>query len=241
MLKNFFRSFKSLFKTRKKNVLRQEALLRLALREWGINDEICQISIDHISGKSSVNNIPLGLIYPYAFFEACRRLQEFTSRDILFVFEGFITPEGGRKELLEPFIGLKNSLILNSSYGRSPQNKFSYNFYYFQNLSKSFYGLCPHQIDWPGPSGSIWTYRFVECCMSGSIPVVFNKTPLSSWFTDGFYFITDLDAQAMSEGPSFLCDERRHNFDLAFKRFTLHVHQANSIIKSMPSILRQSP
>jgi len=50
------------------HILKQEAMLRLALREVGLNYRDLSIRIDHANGKSFVNGVELPVIYPPLFF-----------------------------------------------------------------------------------------------------------------------------------------------------------------------------
>ncbi|MBU3940296.1 hypothetical protein KJ942_12390, partial [bacterium] len=50
------------------NLLKQEAMLRLALKEEGLDYKDFDIEIDHINGINYINGIELPIIYPKSFF-----------------------------------------------------------------------------------------------------------------------------------------------------------------------------
>jgi len=195
-----------------KPALKQEELLRMALWEEGIRK--AKLEIDHINGINVVNGVELPIIYPASFFGKVSALNQSKKYD--FYFNGYMPESGGRKELLAPFFD-KKSKIISSDVGRKPDSKTKFNLDYFQGLAQSKYGLCPHQKDFKGIKDTMWTYRFIECCMVKSIPVIFKETPLGSKFLEGFSYLYD-DADFTVEhgiidlqGNYELCI-RRHSF-----------------------------
>ena len=115
------------------------------------------------------------------------------NRNTDFYFNGYINESGGRGELLEPFQKFTNSIIISSDEGRNQAKKDIFNENYFSQLSNAKFGLCPHQTDWPGSIEHMWTYRFIESCFVGAIPVLFLSTPLGRNFTNGYYYVWDND------------------------------------------------
>lgn len=199
-------------------MLKQEILLRRALRERGHSPRVLAIKVDHMLGFSTVEGKRVSLIYPDSFFKKARNLW-FRPKKLNFYFNGSITPSGGRASMLETFSRFPGSSIINSSFGRVSLFKGSFNWSYYRGLSQSRFGLCPHHSDWPG--SYFWTYRFVECVLVGTIPITFRQTPLSDGFTSGFKFFWD-DSKTLSLIPEqTLREMAEENYNLALKRFSL--------------------
>ena len=134
----------------------------------------------------------MGIKYPDSFYERAKQIIP-DEKKIGFYFNGFMTPKGERKKMLAPFEKFKDSLIISSEDGRIQDSKDKFNESYFSDFAKSKFGLCPHQANWPGSKEHMWTYRFIESCIVGAIPVVFEETPLGEKFTKGFYVLKDSD------------------------------------------------
>jgi hypothetical protein len=215
----------------KKHKLKQEALLRRALKEEGLLRGDVEIKVDHLLGKSTVNGIEVGLIYPKSFIRKSKKLHVNKKR-YDFYFNGNMDQNGDRKKLLSPFIDLKKSKIVESNFGRNEYFKSFYNSFYYRDLSLSTYGLCPHQADWPGPKDAIWTYRFIECCLVKTMPIVFIETPLGKDFIEGFNFITDVDILNNFQGLEEIHSSLEENFSLVSKKFFLGESISAEIMKS---------
>lgn len=211
------------------NILKQEAMLRLALKEAGLNHKKLNIKIDHINGVNIVNGIKLPIIYPASFFDNVRELQN-TNKTIMYYFNGDMSPAGGRVNMLRPFLD-KKSKIIQSDYGRSMFTKNKFNHIYYSELSSSCFGLCPHQKDFIGNDNTMWTYRFIECCMVRTIPVLFKETPLGNKFIDGFHFLWD--EEVLNGDASYDKDKADQNFALCVDRFSLSQQIINRISKSL--------
>lgn len=203
----------------KGSMLKQEALLRKALREKGINDSLLDIKIDHMLGTNSISGIETGIIYPDSFYYKSQMLT--VDKEYDFYFNGNMDDNGGRRKLLEPFTNLPKSKLVKSNFGRLWFFKSIYNKSYYKGLAKSKFGLCPHQLDWPGPKDNMWTYRFIECCFVGTLPVIFNATPLGSSFIEGFEYFTDDYLLNRSPEEEFDYNKIAINKKLAKKRFLL--------------------
>lgn len=111
-------------------------------------------------------------------------------RKYRYVFLGNMSPAGGRREMLAPFMG-KDSLISEDNYGRNPNTKYSFNVLYYSALRSAWFSLCPHQADWKGPEDAKWTYRFIESAFSEVVPIVFRRAPCSESFLNGFEYFWD--------------------------------------------------
>jgi len=136
-----------------------------------------------------------------------------------FYFNGEMHEAGGRPRMLAPFASQPRSRIVASGVGRYSFMKSRFNGFYFANLAMSKFGLCPHHADWPGDV--MWTYRFVECAMVGTLPVVFRETPLDEQFTRGFYFLWDDEVCAWRPDAVQVLKWSKANRSLAESRFRL--------------------
>lgn len=200
------------------NILKQEALVRLALKEIGISYKKLNIVINHVDGVNVINGVSFPIIYPKSFFFEAKKMM--TNEKIYqFYFNGNMSENGGRRQMLEKFEKY-NSKIIDSDYGRSVFNKNKFNFDYYNDLSHSEFGLCPHQKDFIGNKDTMWTYRFIECCMTGAIPVVFIETPLGKEFIDGFNYYTD--EFFWGNTIEYSSKKAMENYDLAFDRHTFN-------------------
>jgi len=210
---------------RKREPLKQEVLFRLALEESGIDHAGCKIGIDHINGSCSINGIHFGIIYPKNFFEQGHALMT-NEKQYKYYFNGFCDTAGGREELLAPFQP-PEAVIVYSDDGRNAEKKKIFNTEYFEGLSKAEFGLCPHQLNWKGNRETMWTYRFIECCMVGAIPVVFDRTPLSEAFTQGIVFYTD--SEVLGRDIAYSRETAEANYAAAYEKHTLGAQQIESI------------
>ena len=208
------------------NVFLQKRLLELSLSEIGIQTKGLPISIDHENGTAKVGSVDVGLVYPRRFFTCARILQK-KIRHFEYYFNGAMPANGGRREMLEKYLSRNDSKILESYHGRKNSNKGRFNESYFSDLGNSKFALCPHQADWPGPRETMWTYRFVEACMAGSIPILFRATPLGSKFIDGFHFFWD-DTPCVYQHDLAMENQR-----LAIERFTLGNSEIFKILQTL--------
>jgi hypothetical protein len=209
------------------NILKQEAMFRLALKEEGLDYRNFDININHVDGLNIINGITLSIIYPKSFFNRAKILHA-NSKKYKFYFNGNMSNDGGRKEMLERFANL-DTKIVESDYGRSPFTKNKFNKIYYKELSYSQFGLCPHQKDFVGNNDTMWTYRFIECCMVNAIPVTFNEAPLGKNFTNGFHFYSD--DIFFKEDVQFNKQKAFENYELARTKFTLN----NEIVNKLKS------
>lgn len=199
--------------------LKQELLLRKALEEKGFNCKKLKISCNHDLGKNYVNGVEMGIKYPDSFYEKAKQI--ITDKKIYsFYFNGNMNPEGGRKEMLKPFEIYNDSLIISTDDGRIQSSKDKFNNSYFSYFSKSKFGLCPHQEDWPGSKKHLWTYRFIESCLVEAIPVIFDATPLAPEFINGFFVLKDSDFKNIKT-PVYDILKANKNRVLAKKKFFL--------------------
>ncbi len=213
--------------------LKQELLLRLALKERGFIPEKLKISIDHETGTNYVNGIKLGIKYPDSFYNLAIQLIP-EDKFVSLYFNGNMSDSGSRKLMLEPFFDIKNAIVIESEDGRLQGKKDKFNNDYFQGLANAQFGLCPHQADWVGNEDSLWTYRFVECCFVEAIPILFRKAPLSEKFTKNFYLHWDdqiLNA-AGSVGISYDKFHARANREKAKELFCLTDEELKQIKKT---------
>lgn len=200
-----------------RDLLKQEAMLRLALREEGLNPKKLDIKIDHVNGYNTVNGIVLPIIYPKSFFKKAEKLHA-VEKVLTFYFNGNMSDAGGRKEMLSKF-ERDDSKLVESDYGRSKYTKKKFNNIYYAELASSKFGLCPHQKDFVGNQETMWTYRFIECCMVLTIPVIFKETPLGEKFINGFYYVDD--EEVLSNKMAYDHDKALQNFASCVEKFSL--------------------
>lgn len=188
----------------------QEELLKQAILEEGLKVSSELIRIDHDLGKSYILKHQLGIIYPRSFIGDTDYKN--TEKKIKYYFNGFEGGDGGRICLLEKYNDPCNEIIFTRE-GRKKRKLFNYN--YYNSFMKAKYGLCPHQLDWKGDLNALWTYRFIESCMVGAIPILFRKTPLCSQFVRGFNYFWDDELHEYDEAKA------AENRILAIERHTL--------------------
>ena len=229
MVKRVLNNFLRLWNKKTAYALKQEAMLHIALCEAGIKPGSQRISVDHINGRSNVSGIEVGLVFPKIFFDYAEALYCAGEKTITYYFDGYQGDDDGRKTMLKPFTILDDAVIVFSRTGREQQSKGRFNVEYYRQISESKFVLCPHQKDWPYSDSVIWTYRFVEACMAGAIPVVFNETPLSREFTQGIQFVSDKEALS---GVEYDIDVVRCNMLVARERFTLSDENVSRICRS---------
>lgn len=193
---------------------RQEALLRQALAERGVQADTGCTREDHWHGRARAGDRVVGLVYPDSFFDEARKLFD-TPRSIHLYFVGSVNRGNGRRPLLEPFWHHPDAVIIESTRGRTDA-KNRWDPEYYEALATAEFGLCPHHLNWPGPWTHLWTYRFVDCCLVGTIPVLFRPTPLAPWFVEGFRYAWD-DAGSFT----YSREDAEHNRTLAEERFRL--------------------
>lgn len=143
---------------------KQEALFKLALKENGVEFNEDEIIIDHKNGSNYFRGVKYGIIFPRAFINKARELWQ-DDRKYDYNFIGNYTLE---REWVKKFSS--NSFIKFSKVGRlEPKDEFDDSNYY-NIIADSKFTLCPAGSDFR--KGFVWTYRFFEAIMCGSIPVV---------------------------------------------------------------------
>lgn len=211
IIKNVLRPIIRLVRKPAPAVYLQEYLFRKALVEIGVEPKT-PVTIDHLRGLNRVYGIEFGIKYPREYLEKTRAIP--VVRKYSYVFLGNMDPEGGREEMLAPFMK-PDALIQEDNYGRNAKTKYSFNVLYYSALRSSRFSLCPHQVNWQGPREAMWTYRFIESVFSETLPVVFRRAPCSEQFLNGFCYFWD-DENIHLEGY----DEKiKANRLLAEKRF----------------------
>lgn len=227
----YFESIRNFFflKLLNKPILKQEILLKKALIEEGIDLSTVKIVCYHDIGVSKVNGISFGIKYPKSIFNKVSNLIT-KKKKYDFYFNGNTNDSGKRKILLAPFKNLGNSLIISSNDGRKLKNKGKFNFDYFKKFAQSKYGLCPHQMDWDSSTDNMWTYRFIESCFAGAIPVLFKETPLGKKFINKFFFVWN-DEILKNKSLEYKKEMALRNHELA-KTIFCFSHAEIKLIKS---------
>lgn len=213
--------------------MKQELLLRLALKEKGFNIKKMKIKCDHDLGLNIVNGIKLGIKYPDSFYLKAKKLIP-ENKPYSFYFNGNMSDSGLRAIMMQPFIKLPNTKVISSDEGRIQRLKDQFNHDYFAEFAKAKFGLCPHQADWPGNKQEMWTYRFIESCFVEAIPVIFKQTPLGDKFINGFYYLWDIEIELSEEKiiPEYKQYLAQKNRVLAKDRFCLTENECKQIRNS---------
>ena len=137
----------------------QEFFAKKYLEELNYPDDTI-VRIDHKMGKTYVNNnMKANLLFPSYMINYTKTLHH-AEKDLDYCFKGTITPS---RKWIEQFD--KNSIIINSNYGRDPKVKYNLDKEYYSILSRAKFTLCPVG-DCP------WSYRFFEAIMCLSIPIM---------------------------------------------------------------------
>ncbi len=208
--------------------MKQELLVRLALKEKGFNLKKIKISIDHDLGLNYINGIKLGIKYPDSFFDQATKLGD-SEKIVNYYFNGNMADSGGRKKMLASFIKMPKSIIVESNDGRVEDKKDKFNEEYFQGLANAKFGLCPHQADWQGNQDALWTYRFIECCFVKTIPVLFREAPLSVNFTHGFHLLWAHEILSNDQAQVYNTQDAEKNNKLAREIFCLSQDECEQI------------
>ena len=167
------------------------------------------VHLDHATPLTAVGSIERHLIFPHAIATRCRSL--WRDRDIDVFFAGQATPV--REAAIRRWAELSGgdlSHVHFSSRGRVWPAK-AWDQDYYSTLGRSAFTLCPD-------GDFIWTYRFFEAALCGSIPVIQNK----SVHYDGFVYRT------MEESASALqwdANAAAHNYALAAEQLTVPLEE----------------
>ena len=192
----------------------QEHLFQSALAEKGIS---ASIRLNHIYGKTYVNDHEFGIKYPMAYINEIDNMSK--EKKYEYCFLGKYGPERGK--LLSKFIS-DNSVIKESARGRDTILKYTFDNTYYQTICNTKYSLCPNQ-----GSDSIykhdygWTYRLIESTFCKSVPIAFRKTPYGSKFIQDIKFLWDDDDHDLSDNEYE--DIVEHNYELGLKYWTLQL------------------
>lgn len=195
---------------------RQELLLVKALRERGLTDTT--YSVDHPNGRATLaDGRVVGVVHPDSFFE---HTAAFVSqpKTLKFHFAGNMRDGrgSGRRRMLGPFAERADSVVRHDTWCKLDQNKASWHQEYYAELASAEFGPCPHHMNWPHSWETLWTYRFIDCCLVGTIPVQFRATPLGADFVAGFHYVWDDDERYTFDPMKAL-----ENRTLAEERFRL--------------------
>lgn len=223
----------SYYKVFKIPTMKQELLVRLALKEKGVALNKLNIKCNHDHGINYINGLKFGIKYPESFFLKTQNLIT-KEKEISFYFNGNMSDSGQRAILLEPFINLPKAKIISSNEGRVNRKKNKFNSAYFTDFANSKFGLCPHQVNWIGSVDHMWTYRFIESCFAGAIPVLFKKTPLGEEFIKGFNFVWDDEIISnLERNDLFDPNLVKDNISLAKERFCFTDSEIKAIFKTL--------
>ncbi len=198
----------------------QGVFVRLALEERGRTGKI---EIDHMAGRNRVDGVEMGIIYPQRWFALTAPMLDWDKSD-RFVFIGHAP--GPREDLLTAFSKRHpgEARVVITSRARRRQRKAHrmarwgevWDQDYYEQMGRAQFGLCPHHPNWQGPWDRMWTYRFIECCLVGAVPVCFRATPLAPAFTEGIEFVWDDAAEFVYDRATAL-----RNREVAEQRWRL--------------------
>jgi hypothetical protein len=199
----------------------QGVFVRLALEERGRK---ARIEMNHLDGRNRIDGVETGIVYPDRWFALTASFLT-APKPVRFSFQGY-TPKG-RAEMLKAFQARHPETEIHSTGSsrqrqkRTPKGALKtwqqmWDGGYYARLGAAQFGLCPHHPDWVGPWETMWTYRMIECCLVGAIPVLFRKTPLCDEFTAGIRFVWDDDA-TFTYSP----EDAAHNRRVAEERWRL--------------------
>ena len=142
----------------------QEFFAKKYLEELNYPDNTI-IKLDHKMGKTYINNIKANILFPSYMINYTKELHN-TEKDIDYYFKGTITSS---RKWIHAY--KKNSIIINSNYGRNSMVKYTLDKDYYSTLSRSKFTLCPVG-DCP------WSYRFFEAIMCLSIPILEDNSDI---------------------------------------------------------------
>lgn len=158
------------------------------------------LCVNHVKPSISIGGVTKSLIFPQQICEHLKcKWKSNRKNNISFV--GLVTPK--RQLVLNNF---SNVIVIKSNKGRTFPCK-SWDNQYYEYLLDSDYTLC---LD----GDFVWTYRFFEACLCGSIPIIENYCDLY----DGFEF---LELRDINNNISWNKDIANKNYNLALKRITL--------------------
>lgn len=164
---------------------------------------VLDIELSHQEPYVKIGKHRQPLLFPDVMFKACRAAWP-GQRNTDFLFAGLITPE--RKLLLKDWqkqlkskYPSSNIIVIDSRRGRDFPEK-SWDQEYYDTLTKAKFSLCPN-------GDFVWTYRFFESAICGTIPIVQDECPLY----DGFRYYK------MTSYQQFIWDKKitEHNFKAA--------------------------
>ena len=165
------------------------------------------VNIQHNKPLVTINTISKPLLFSKIFCSYLKTQWKEPELEISFI--GLIT-EKRRKALTR----INNIHIFESERGRHFPSK-AFDEYYYSILLKSRYTLC---LD----GDFIWTYRFFEACLLGSIPIIENTCNLYNDFIT--FTIDDYNNGNIHYDTMMIT----HNYNMAVKTLTID----NNLLKS---------
>ena len=161
-----------MFAKLKDKVCIQAWLFEQALREIGENN-VDDAFINHATGQCFHPAVGIKpMIFPQSFAELGKRLRQAKTQD--FYFKGVISEN---RQWIRKYPNTTHSLN-----GRNPDTKFKYDIDYFENLSRTQFGLAPI-------GECPWSYRFFECINCLAIPVIGDND--NDIFANRFHYYRD--------------------------------------------------
>lgn len=143
------------------------------------------VTLDHRTPSTSLGNVQRPLIFAHSVIDRCR--DKWSDRTYLISFAGRMTE--ARRKAFSPVIGMVGDAfrVVETNAGRTWPTK-AWDDAYYEVLGRSQLTACPD-------GDFIWTYRFFEAALCGSIPVVQNWCSQFEGFR--FYRMADYDPATM--------------------------------------------
>jgi hypothetical protein len=187
--------------------LRQWYFFREALIEkYGEVDEY-QIAVDHEQGDCYYDGVKYPLIFP-------QRICEFIPLDVLtknrFFSHHFIGKRTEDRVWVKQFVH-QYGCVFFSDKGRELA-KDEIDLEYLLSMCDSTFALCPK-------GDHLWTYRFFEACICGSVPVV-RLGEVAEAYEPYYYLPYDGDMSKFYRQlkPEIIADMRMHNHEMFLTR-----------------------
>ncbi|QDU56209.1 exostosin family protein [Aeoliella mucimassa] len=233
-----------------------EKVFGIRLNDRAVGSVDCDITkflkFAHRVPTTSVGSIDRPLIFPRAIMAKCKRLWA-ADRSVQVGFAGLITP--AREQLIAKWVAANTDdrsvkqealfsavgrfmykvmrklnlpfeyrrqfgplVLMQSNRGRRFPGK-SWDHDYFKALGESQFTLCP--------SGeSVWSYRFFEAALCGSIPIVEESCEAYEGFRY-FTFEDDFSSLEWSEEVAM------HNYDLCSERLSINKEMLNQELSEL--------
>jgi len=173
--------------------------------EVGNDAPLISVTVDHQTPSTGFNGTQKPLIFAASVADKCKALWH--DRTQKFTFTGLVTPQREKRFLKW------NQYVSPSQNGREWPLK-AWDNKYFADMAKTEFTLCPS-------SDFVWTYRFYEAALCGSIPVVEQRTPAHAGYVTKLF---DDEEFEWSEKDAL------HNYQLAVSQLVINPDDLSDMI-----------